>query len=302
MTFLILVNPFSAGGKALAALPRVREVLDRAGHRFQWKITNCVTDMESSIVSAADSGVDGVLLVGGDGTLSHALPALLKADLSVGIIPCGRGNDFARNLGLPLDAAKAAHFTDRPEICRIDIATANEKPFGSVACLGFDAYVSELARMPHKIFRGRAIFVYSVLKALGSFNPFEINMTIDNMAWKGPIMMVALANGSCYGGGMNIAPKADMTDGLLNICIIRKTKKSTLLKEFPNVFNGKHIDHPDVVMLTGQSVRVTSLSEQAVFADGEPVTRLPLTCTVGKHYLKVIQPCMKMLKGGNHAK
>ena len=301
MKFLAVVNPLAAGGKGLAAISRLRVALDRTGHSCQWKITDSLSDIQSSILAASESGVGGVLIVGGDGTISHALPALLKTDLPVGIIPCGRGNDFARNVGLPLEMVEAATFPDRPVTRMVDIATVNDRPFASVACLGFDARVNELANKPHRIFKGRSVFIYSVLRALRDFEPFEVDMTIDNDTWRGSIMMAAIANGSCYGGGMRIAPQADMEDGLLNICIIRKTRKWTLLKELPSVFRGTHTDHPDVLMLTGKRIRITSVTKQAVFADGEPITHLPLICTVGKHYLKILQPHIQMLIGGEHA-
>ena len=301
MKLLVMVNPLAGGGRTLSVVPRLKTVFERSGHCCQWRITGSVADIQSLIVAASKSGIDGVLIAGGDGTISYALPALLKTDLPVGIIPCGRGNDFARNLGLPLDIAEAACFPRQPVTRMVDIATVNEKPFASVACVGFDARVNELANKPHRIFKGRSVFVYSVLKALKSFEPFAIDVSIDNDRWKGAIMMAAIANGGCYGGGMRIAPEADLEDGLLNICIVRKTSKWTFLKNFPRVFRGQHINHPDVLMLTGRKIEITSVSRQAVFADGERISHLPLICAVGKHHLKILYPRIQTPKGGEHA-
>jgi diacylglycerol kinase family enzyme len=172
----------------------------------------------------------------------------------------------------------------------IDIPTANGIPYASVACLGFDARVNELANKPHKYFTGRSVYIYAVLKTLKSFEPFNVSISNGRNVWHGSIMMAAVANGCCYGGGMKIAPEADMEDGLLNICIVRKTGKWTLVKEFPRVFKGKHTEHPNVITLTGRTITITSEKEQKVFADGENISQLPLTCSISNNRLNILQP------------
>ncbi|UCG61747.1 MAG: diacylglycerol kinase family lipid kinase [Candidatus Zixiibacteriota bacterium] len=290
MRFLSIINPFASRGRALKLLPRLQSIVARTNHTFDWRVTQSSDEMQAVIADAAQSGIDGVILVGGDGTVSSALPALLSTGLPLGVIPCGRGNDFVRNAGLPLNPLHAAVYPDRPEIRSIDIPAANGRPFGSIACLGLDARINELANKPVKYFPGRSAFVYATLKAMRHFEPFDVTVTLDGHVWHSTIMMAAIANGPSYGGGMKIAPKANMEDGRLNLCIVRRTGKWTMLKEFPGVFKGKHTQHPNVISLSAKAVTITSETDQKVFADGENIGQLPLTCSIGEHHLNIMQP------------
>lgn len=290
MRFLAIINPFASKGKALKLLPRLQSVVAHTNHTFDWRVTRSPSEMQSAITDAAQSEIDGVILVGGDGTVSSALPTLLSTGLPMGVVPCGRGNDFVRNAGLPLNARDAVVYAGRPEVRSIDIPTANGVPFASIACLGLDARINELANRPIRLFPGRSAFVYATLKALTAFEPFDVTVTLNGHVWHSSIMMAAIANGPSYGGGMKIAPKANMEDGRLNLCIVRRTGKWTMLKEFPGVFKGKHTNHPNVVSISAKDVTITSETDQKVFADGEMIGQLPLTCSIGEHHLNILQP------------
>jgi YegS/Rv2252/BmrU family lipid kinase len=287
---LALVNPHASAGKTLRLLPQLRTAVSRTSHSFDWRVTQSPGEVQSAITDAAQSGMDGVILVGGDGTVSSALPTLLGTDLPVGIIPSGRGNDFARNIGIPLNPRHAAVYPDQPDMRSIDIPTANGVPFGSIACLGLDARINEIASRPIRFFPGRSAFVYATLKAMRRFEPFDVTATLDGHVWHGTIMMAAVANGPNYGGGMKIAPEADMADGRLNLCIVLRTGRWTMLKEFPKVFKGTHTNHPNVIAVSARAVRITSTAGQRVFADGENIGQLPLTCSIGEHHLNILQP------------
>ena len=103
-------------------------------------------------------------------------------------------------------------------------------------------------------------------------------------------MMVAMANGPYYGGGMKIAPEAVMNDGLLNICIVKEIPKWELLREFPKVFNGTHVFHPRIMMKSGQKVKIVSDEHREIFADGEYIGNLPAECTIGNQTIQIMSP------------
>jgi diacylglycerol kinase (ATP) len=238
-----------------------------------------------------------VILAGGDGTVHEALPSLCETDLPFGILPTGRGNDFARNLQIPLNLRRACALPVSPSQTRVDVAYVNDTPFGSIACVGFDAAVNKLARDRQGYVGGALGYAVCVMKALHHFHPFEIEMWLDGVRWVGRVMMVAVANGPCYGGGMRIAPSASIHDGRLTVCIVRETSKRDLLAQFPRVYRGTHVNHPGVVVRDAREVRITAPAGPEMFADGEPCGILPVKCCIGTEMLRVLMPDAGALDG-----
>jgi diacylglycerol kinase (ATP) len=125
---------------------------------------------------------------------------------------------------------------------------------------------------------------------LKNFKPFEIEITIDDLSWRGRVIMVTVANAPFYGGGMKIAPGADMNDGVLNICIVEEISKFELLQQFPRVFKGTHISHPRVMMKTGKKIKLASDENREIFADGEYAGSLPGEYTIGTQKIQIMFP------------
>jgi len=290
MNLLGIVNPRAAGGRSLKRLPALRAALDSSQHAVDWVVASSIGEARRRIREAPSCGVDGVLLVGGDGTVHGALPALREAALPFGILPCGRGNDFARNLGMPLHAPAANWRNDDVQIRHVDLPTVDGRPFASVASLGFDALASRLAVEHAGFFGGTFGYVVCVLRALRSFEPFDVELTVDEWSWKGRITLVAVANGACYGGGMRIAPNATMDDGVLEVCVVKAVSRTTLLAQFPKVFRGTHGSHPAVITVSGSVVTVQTCRSEVLYADGEYVGRTPTVVAVEPRSLPVLIP------------
>jgi YegS/Rv2252/BmrU family lipid kinase len=246
--------------------------------------------MRSEIIKAPTQGINAMLLFGGDGTVHQALPAIAETNLPFGFLPCGRGNDFARNIGLPSQLKKSCSLPSNPWLQEVDLPGINGSPFISVAYTGFDAEVNGLANEGKGYFGGTLGYIVCVTRALKSFRPFEVEITIDGNIWRERVMMVTVANAPFYGGGMKIAPDANMNDGLLNVCIVKEISKLELLWEFPKVFKGTHIDHPRIMMKSGRRIRLTSDEPRRIFADGEYVGHLPADCTIGNQTIQIMSP------------
>jgi diacylglycerol kinase (ATP) len=247
--------------------------------------------MRDRIRGARSAGFDAVLLVGGDGTVHQALPALVEEDVPFGVIPCGRGNDFARNVGIPPAGSESTLFVDpKPTVRTIDLPTVNGVPFVSVACLGFDAEVNRLAGEGRGFFGGSLGYLVCVLKALSQFEPFAAEVHIDQRRWRGRILLLAVANGSCYGGGMRIAPGALMSDGLVDVCMVGPLPKLQFLANLPRVYAGTHISHPKVTIETGRSILIETEAPMQVFADGEFVALTPAKWSIGDRTVRVVVP------------
>jgi len=290
MKMLGIVNPYAAGGRPLRRLAMLQAASHRSVHDVDWVVASSIGEARRRILAAPAIGVSGVLLVGGDGTVHAALPALSEAELPFGIVPCGRGNDFARNVGVSRRAADQTWWSDPLQTQHLDLPTVDGVAFASVACLGFDARVNQLAREGAGYFGGSLGYVLCVLKAIRRFEPFDVDVTVDEWRWTGAITLVAIANGACYGGGMRIAPQARMDDGLLDVCIVKAVSRTTLLMQFPSVFRGTHTSHPAVTLVSGRSIIVRSSGKRDLYADGEYVGHTPAKVSVEVRSLPVLIP------------
>lgn len=285
-----MTNPLAGGGKTIHQLPKIKRWLLECPHEFSFSICKSPEDMRSEIVKASTQGLDAVLILGGDGTIHQALPAIVETNVPFGYLPCGRGNDFARNIGLSLNLKNNCRLPSHPSFHQFDLPRINNVPFVSIAYVGFDAEVNQLANDGKGYFGGPLGYIICVLKALKNFRPFEAEITIDDHCYRERVMMVSVANGPFYGGGMKIAPAANMHDGILNICIVKEIPKLELLQQFPKVFKGSHTSHPRVMMKSGRKIRLISDEDRKIFADGEYVGNLPAECTIGNQKIQMISP------------
>jgi diacylglycerol kinase (ATP) len=266
---------------------------------------------------ANPNDADAILIFGGDGTVHRHLPQLVKLQLPVLVVPHGSGNDFARALDLRSTASALAAWqqfvTDRANVRQIDLgvitppdaggAPAPHEPeprryFCSVGGVGLDAEVARLANQLPRALRRRGGYPLSVLPALFGFQPVAVKV----QAWRldasggwdsrhdGPAMLVAFANTPTYGGGILIAPHARMDDGKLEICVVEAMAKTRLLRLFPSVFSGRHLDLPEVRYFQADRLRIETEKPSEVYADGEYVCVTPVEIAVERAALKVIVP------------
>ena len=283
-----LVNPHAGGGAALRRFARLRARRD-VQHDVEWVVTTSAQEACQRIQVAATRGVEAVFLVGGDGTVHGALGALAEAGLPFGVVPAGRGNDFVRNIG-GRRLGDALLQSQCLQVRRLDLPTVNGTPFASIACLGFDALVNRFARDGAGYLGGTAGYVVCVLRALATYRPFAVEVTVDDWRWTGDITMVAAANGPYYGGGMRVAPAAVMDDGAFDVCVVGRVPRGRLLREFPKVFRGTHTERPGVMMRRGRSVRVATDAPREIFADGELAGSTPATWTFDRRAMRVLLP------------
>jgi YegS/Rv2252/BmrU family lipid kinase len=290
MRILVIVNPAAGGGKTLRFLPRIKRWLSESPHEFLFVIPKSPEEMRQEILNAPAGGMEAILLCGGDGTVHDALPAILSVNIPFGYLPGGRGNDFARNTGFTTNLRKSCLIPSHPSFHQLDLPIINQTPFISTAYVGFDAEVNRLANDGKGYFDGKLGYTICVMKALRNFKPFEIEMTIDGHRFRERVMLITVANGPYYGGGMKIAPQAIMDDGVLDVCIVKEISKLELLRQFPKVFNGTHITYPKIIMASGKKIKITSGESREIFSDGEYVGVLPAEFTIGYQSLRVLFP------------
>jgi diacylglycerol kinase (ATP) len=247
--------------------------------------------------SAVAAGVDAVVVVGGDGMINLGANACAGTATPLGVVAAGSGNDIAASLGLPVHDVEAAVDIVLAglggTVRRID-AVRRTTPgdgttwFVGVLCGGFDAKVNHRANSwswP----RGRMRYNLATARELPVFRPLPYELELDGQTWSTDAVLVALGNGTRYGGGMRITPEASYQDGLLDVLVVSRVSVLELLRVFPKVFKGTHLGHPAVTVRRARTVRLYT-PDLVCYADGEPFGRLPVEVSVVPEALTVLAP------------
>jgi YegS/Rv2252/BmrU family lipid kinase len=285
----LLVNPHAAGGRPLRLLPRIEARLRELGLPFDVQRTQSLLHGCELAREAAARGEIPVTL-SGDGLIGAVAGALRDVpDAVLGVLPGGRGNDFARMIGLPLDAVAACDVLAHGRPAPIDLGAANGRTFLGIASLGFDSDANRIANeAPPQL--GRLVYVYGALRALAAWKPARFTVDVDGARTEFSGWTVAAANSGFYGGGMRLAPHARLDDGALDVILIRECSRLRCAMTLPKVFRGAHVNDPTVTELRGAEVRVDADRPFSVYADGDPVGKLPIVLRAVPAALKVLLP------------
>jgi YegS/Rv2252/BmrU family lipid kinase len=285
--FAILMNPTSAGGKPLRVLPGLLKELDAAGAEHRVVETR---DMAHATHAAREASGRGevVVALGGDGLVGK-LAGTLRDSTPLGVVPAGRGNDFARALGIPEDVGGAARVLLEGVRKALDLGDANGRPFACIASMGYDSEANRVAN-DAKLVRGNLVYAYAAIRALMAWKPARFTVKLDGREIRFEGYTVAAANTGYYGGGMNMAPGADPSDGLLDVVMIERVSKRKFLANLPKVFKGTHVEEENVKVSRASEVEITADRPFDVYADGDPLTTLPATVRLVRGGLSVIAP------------
>jgi YegS/Rv2252/BmrU family lipid kinase len=238
---------------------------------------------------AAESGEVPVVM-SGDGLVGQIGGALAETDAAMGIVPAGRGNDLARVLGIPSDPAGAVGVLAEGQERRIDVGAANGRRFLCVASCGFDSDANRIANRA-RLVRGNLVYAYAAIRALIAWRPARFTVTLDDgepIEFEG--YSVAAGNSRAFGGGMFVAPHAQLDDGKLDVVTVSDVSKLRYLRGVPKAFKGTHLENPEVDERRAAKVEIHANRNFAVYADGEHLTDLPATVSVLPKALRVIAP------------
>lgn len=271
----IIVNPLAGKGRGSHAGVEAERMLREAGADVRVFAGETAGQTRELAHKAVHDKPDGVVVVGGDGTLTGIVDVLADAGIPITLVPAGTGDDLARALGIPTGdprAAVSAALSGRAR--RIDLGTISSqgetRPFLTVAALGFDAKVSErtnILRYP----RGRLRYYLALLIELARLRTTDFHVQIDDGAEvRRPGTLLAAGNTSSYGGGMPICPDAKLDDGLLDVVHVAPLSRLNLLRLFPLLLRGTHLSRPEITHSRASHVSV-SAPDLVVYADGERV-------------------------------
>jgi diacylglycerol kinase (ATP) len=285
----LVVNPASGRRRAPVIAEHAAARLARAGHSTQLIEGTDGPSSRRLLRQAIDAGVDGVVVVGGDGALHDVLDLVAGTDLLFGLIPAGTGNDTARSLGIPVkDVDAAIDIVVTGHVRTIDLARTGATDVATVIASGFDSKVNERADAMSWP-RGNMRYNLAIVAELRSFEPLAFTLTLDDTTIEREAMLVAVGNGPSFGGGLRICEGAVLDDGLLDVVVINPVSKAKLLRVFPQLYRGTHVTLPE---FERHLVREVTLSSPGIVAygDGERLGPLPLTAAVRPGALHVLAP------------
>jgi diacylglycerol kinase (ATP) len=248
------------------------------------------------------SGADVAVIFGGDGTVHRHLATIVEQKLPLLVVPTGSANDFSSSLGIHSRRAALqswqAFCSDAENVATIDVGTIKEHSSGCQhyfccsAYLGLDSATNALANRLPRFLRAHGGYILSLFPTLLSFRAQQITVRDDegNTLHSEPAMLTCFANTPRYGHGLRIAPDANMTDGLLDLCFVRRLGKLKLLTLFSIVYWGRHTKLPYVSMDRAESFILETEHPTPLFADGEYVCETPAEIGVRPHALRVIVP------------
>jgi len=277
----VIVNPVAGAYSTRRKWPRISKLLRHVGLSFDYEYTEGVGHAIEIARVAASDGYRYVVVVGGDGTVNEVANGILystgSSNTSLGIVSTGTGSDFARSVGIPRDYATACSFLTSSRRLLIDVGVVEYKSKGqslqrffvNAAGVGFDAAVVEATERLPKYFGGTIPYVAGLLRTLFGYRNKSVVVHLGNKVEAKRILSVVVANGCYFGGGMYIAPQAELNDSLLDVMTVGDIGKFELLKALPKVYKGTHINHPKVRMEKATHVIIESSERILVHADGE---------------------------------
>lgn len=291
----VLTNPMAGHGNAPHAAERAIARFQERGIEVIAIVGRDAANARELAENAVQEGTDAFVVVGGDGVIRLALQVLARTDIPLGIVPAGTGNDHAREYRIPTgDPVAAVDVIAAGKTTTVDLglikgSDGSQTWFGTIAATGFDSLVSDRVnrmRWPH----GRMRYNLAIIAEISQLRPLPFRLVFDGgTEVVTDLTLAAFGNTRSYGGGMLICPNADPTDGMLDVTMVRSGSRTKLIRLFPTVFKGTHIELDEVTTRRARTVTVDSPGINA-YADGDYVCPLPAEMSAVPGALKILVP------------
>lgn len=290
----VVINPASGGGAGTRIRTLLPRLFEKYGLGADFSVSLNPPHFRSLVKKFGVRENARTVICGGDGSVNMALNELLpNRILRLGLIPCGRGNDFARTLGISRAAERAVKLLTRGRERPIDVGFVGKRPFATIAAAGYDADVSVTASKIKRI-KGGLVYLFAALKEFVRLKPRTVIIEGDEFSFEGPALMVSFANAPFYGGGMQLSPDSRVDDGKIEICLLRNMSKLEFLMTMPGIYSGRHVRSPKFICGSSSRIRVSSPDGGPITADGELIGTLPEEISVRPSCIRVISNPLHM--------
>jgi diacylglycerol kinase (ATP) len=275
-TISLFLNPTAGRGRAGQRLQHIEALFRDAGIRLNVIESLSMGDLERKVTAHVNSGADRLVVAGGDGSIHEAVNGIMRADASasLGIIPTGTGNDFAKACGITLDWQEACRdlaqrVASNQTYRRIDVGRMNDRYFANGVGIGFEAKVTKVARSYHWPI-GDLVYLLAILRCLfdGVSTP-ELNIEADQIKRRSPVTLTSICNGSWVGGMFHIAPMAANDDGKLELLIAEPVSRLRVLTLLPKLMRGQHMGEKEISHHSVSAVTITAAAPVESHLDGE---------------------------------
>lgn len=282
----LIVNPAAGRGRAARHVPALVADLQAGGREISVQFTRSLAHAEELASDAVGSGRTPVA-VGGDGLVNAVVNGVAeKADGVMGILPLGRGNDFARALGIRSEL-RGLELLERGDTRRVDLGHIGNRYFSCIASVGIDSKVMETVDKT-RVFRGPLVYPFAAVRSLIDWKAHEFTVESDDDVRVFAGYSVAVANGPFFGAGMRLAPGASLEDGLFDVVTVGEVNKVDFARTGLKVRRGAHVHHEAVNVTRCKKVTISCDPSLMIYADGEAMGPGPLTAEVRSGALTVI--------------
>ena len=300
-TVTVFVNSVAGGGRARFYLTRIQKLFESFHVHAQFVMTKSALELESFAQNAISQGRRALFAMGGDGTFQALTNAAFGAEVLLGVLPVGGGNDFAAALGLPDDPLKAADaiLQGKPrfvDLLRLRTAEGRIRLYAGGGGIGLDAEAARYASGTYRSFPGRSRYIASALRALVGFVPFEVRVDFpgsDLIPQEGQALVVAALNTPTYGAGLRLAPGATLEDGSVHVVLIEDIGKMGVLRLLPRLMGSGELRTPRVKRWQVRKVRLTTQKPAAFHGDGEILGSTPVEIEVAPGAVQVLAPALR---------
>ncbi len=270
---------------------RARELLIASGLPIKRsELFHDFHDLNRAVQRAVQDGFDLIVLGGGDGTFSAVISHLVNKDVTLGVLPLGTGNAFARDLGIPPRLPEACAIVIKGESCSVDVGTLNEDFFLNVATIGLTTRIARELTREQKRKWGRLVYLASIVKAMPKMHPFEMTLKTENGTLETTALQVVVGNGRYHGGPFLLSPNASIYDGRLDVYVLKSRTKSAFLKMALRLPMGTQGALEDVHAESCRTIQITTSPSLPITIDGESVCFTPVSMGVAPLALRVLVP------------
>jgi diacylglycerol kinase (ATP) len=283
---ILAINPISGKGHARKRALVAKQYFADRGIPVTLLEGESLSDFREKFVLELEyTSISGVVAFGGDGFIHEIIQHIVPLEIPLGVIPCGTGNDFARSIGVyKLSLVQQLNLIAHADARAIDLGQVGSIWFAAILSSGFDALVNERANVMQWP-KGRMRYNIAMIEKIAALRTHSYRMRFDEVSLDVEATLVTVANGPSYGGGMNICPDAKINDGLFDVMVLAKVSRTELLKVFPKVYSGRHVGHPAVTFYRCREIEI--IGSGSCFADGEPISALPLSAQCVSNALRV---------------
>ena len=289
--YYIIFNPTAGAGRSIKTLQKIEQHFKDCNKDYLVAETQYKFHAVTLAKEAIEKGYTGIISVGGDGTLLEIAQVLHGTNETLGVIPAGTGNDFRQAIGVPKDPVAALDIIFAGHSKSVDIGLLNgEKCFINVAGTGFDVDVIKNTNRVRRLFTGSVAYYLGIVMSIIGYKNIKLDITANGKAFQKTVLLIAIANGKCYAGGLQVAPDSSVTDGLFNIVILNRIAKWRILIELPKLQRGEVEKIAYAEQFTCSEITIDCAKKQRFNLDGDVYGETPTTFTIRKNALNVFCP------------